>query len=113
MANVENLKPIKKGQLSNEELKKRASTGGKKSGEVRRAKSLLSKNFAEFLAGTHDVVISGQRKKVSGQTLINSVVSKVLAEGNGSSVDLLRLIWEATESPPKKKFDINAYMRKS
>lgn len=33
-----NLKPIKKGQLSKEELKKRQSNGGKKSGEVRRAK---------------------------------------------------------------------------
>lgn len=33
-----NLKPIKKGDLSNEELKRRQSNGGKKSGEVRRAK---------------------------------------------------------------------------
>ena len=33
-----NLKPIKSGDLSNEELKKRQSNGGKKSGEVRRAK---------------------------------------------------------------------------
>ncbi len=33
-----NLKPIKKGDLSKEELKKRQSNGGKKSGEVRRAK---------------------------------------------------------------------------
>jgi hypothetical protein len=32
-----NLKPIKKGDLSNEELKKRQRNGGKKSGEVRRA----------------------------------------------------------------------------
>lgn len=113
MATIKNLKPIKKGQLSKEELARRGHVGGIKSGEVRRAKSLLSKNFADFLAGEHDVVISGQRKKVSGQKLINSVVSKVLAEANGSSVDLLRLIWEATESPPKKKFDINQYMRKS
>lgn len=33
-----NLKPIKKGDLSEEELKKRQSNGGKKSAEVRRAK---------------------------------------------------------------------------
>ena len=33
-----NLKPIKKGELSNEELKKRQSNGGKKSAEVRKAK---------------------------------------------------------------------------
>ena len=36
MANNENLKPIRKGQLSKEELKKRQSNGGKKSGERRR-----------------------------------------------------------------------------
>ncbi len=34
----ENLKPIKKGQLSKEEAKKRGSKGGKKSAEVRREK---------------------------------------------------------------------------
>ncbi len=34
----ENLKPIKKGELTKEEAKKRGSTGGKKSGEVRREK---------------------------------------------------------------------------
>ena len=33
-----NLKPYKKGELSSEEAKKRGSEGGKKSGEVRRAK---------------------------------------------------------------------------
>lgn len=34
----QNLKPIKKGDLTDEELKKRASNGGKKSGEARRKK---------------------------------------------------------------------------
>ena len=33
-----NLKPIKKGELSSEEAKRRGSNGGKKSGEVRREK---------------------------------------------------------------------------
>lgn len=33
-----NLKPIKKGDLTSEEAKRRGSSGGKKSGEVRRAK---------------------------------------------------------------------------
>lgn len=36
MANNENLKPIKKGELSKEEAKKRGAKGGKKSGEKRR-----------------------------------------------------------------------------
>lgn len=44
----DNLKPIKKGQLSNEELKRRQSNGGKKSGEARKHKRLL-KDTIEML----------------------------------------------------------------
>lgn len=36
MANNENLRPIKKGELSKEEAKARGAKGGKKSGEKRR-----------------------------------------------------------------------------
>lgn len=36
MANNENLKPIKKGELTKEEAKKRGANGGKKSAEKRR-----------------------------------------------------------------------------
>lgn len=45
MANNENLRPIQKGQLSKEELKKRQSNGGKKSGQVRRERA----NFKNIL----------------------------------------------------------------
>lgn len=113
MANNKNLKPIKKGELSSAEAKRRGAIGGIKSGQVRKEKKLLSQNFAEFLARDHDVTISGKKEKISGQKLINSVVSNILSEGGRSSVEMLRLIWEATESPPKKKFDVNQYMRKS
>ena len=41
MANSENLKPIKKGQLTKEEAKRRGSNGGIKSGDVRRARKTL------------------------------------------------------------------------
>ena len=34
MANSENLKPVKKGDLTKEEAKRRGSNGGKKSGEI-------------------------------------------------------------------------------
>lgn len=45
MANNENLKPIKKGELTSEEAKKRGSNGGKKSGQVRRERA----NFKNIL----------------------------------------------------------------
>lgn len=49
MANVQNLKPIKKGQLSKEEAKRRGSLGGKKSAEVRRSMKSFRQVFEEEL----------------------------------------------------------------
>lgn len=47
MANIENLKPIRKGDLSNEELKKRQSNGGKKSAQARAEKKLIKDRILE------------------------------------------------------------------
>jgi hypothetical protein len=47
MANIENLKPIQKGELSKEEAKKRGSIGGKKSAEARREKKLIKDRILE------------------------------------------------------------------
>lgn len=47
MANIENLKPIQKGELSKEEAKKRGSIGGKKSAEARREKKLIRDRILE------------------------------------------------------------------
>ena len=46
---LKNLKPIQKGELSKEELKKRQSNGGKKSVQVQRENKLLSKVAEEKL----------------------------------------------------------------
>ena len=46
---LKNLKPIQKGELSREELKKRQSNGGKKSAQVQRENKLLSKVAEEKL----------------------------------------------------------------
>lgn len=48
MANEENLKPFKAGDISSEEAKKRGSKGGIKSGEVRRAKKTM-KEMLDYL----------------------------------------------------------------
>lgn len=49
MANSENLKPIQKGQLSKDELKKRQSNGGKKSAQIRKEKKLMRQVAEEKL----------------------------------------------------------------
>lgn len=48
MANNENLRPIKKGELSSEEAKRRGSRGGINSGKARRQKKLLKELMMEF-----------------------------------------------------------------
>lgn len=57
MSNIQNLKPIK--NLSSEEAKKRGSIGGKKSAEVRRARSTFNKSLIEALekSGTQDSIV--------------------------------------------------------
>lgn len=47
MPNIENLKPIKKGELSKEEAKKRGSNGGKASVEARREQKIFKQAIAE------------------------------------------------------------------
>lgn len=47
MANEQNLKPIRKGDLSKEELKKRQSNGGKKSAEARKERKLIKDRILE------------------------------------------------------------------
>lgn len=48
--NEQNLKPIKKGELTKEEAKKRGSNGGKKSAKVRKQKKLFKEIFIELLS---------------------------------------------------------------
>ena len=48
---VENLIPIRKGDLSSEEAARRGSAGGKKSGEVRRRKRELKESLEVILQG--------------------------------------------------------------
>lgn len=47
MPNIENLKPIKKGELSREEAKKRGSNGGKASVQARKEQKIFKQAIAE------------------------------------------------------------------
>nr|DAT84171.1 MAG TPA: hypothetical protein [Caudoviricetes sp.] len=55
--NEENLKPIKKGELSREEAKKRGRAGGIKSGEARREKKMFKKAIEKQLGQSIDGMI--------------------------------------------------------
>ena len=78
MANNENLKPIKKGELTSEEAKRRGSNGGKKSVEVRRARKTLREDLLVMLS-TGDT-----------QEKINLALIKQAMKGNIKAFAILR-----------------------
>lgn len=103
MANNENLKPIKKGELTKEEAKKRGSNGGKKSAIVRKQKKefkelfieLLSYNIEEFT--TNEELLEKLAEinplfahKIDVKTVISAQVIKRAINGDLTAVSLLR-----------------------
>jgi len=78
MANEQNLKPIKKGQLSKEEAKRRGSKGGKKSAEVRKARKTFSEDLIEALS-------DGKTQKQILNALLNQC-----RQGNVRAFEILR-----------------------
>jgi hypothetical protein len=81
-----------------EERAEIARKGGIASGIAKREKKLMSQIYAEFLEKEHDIIgKDGIKKKLEGQALLNSVMSKVLSRGDSSAVSLMREIRQATE----------------
>lgn len=76
MANEQNLKPIRKGDLSKEELKKRQSNGGKKSAEVRRENKLIKDRILERMGET------------DWNTMIDGLIER--AKDNDKAFEILR-----------------------
>lgn len=83
MPNEENLKPIKKGQLSKEELKKRQSNGGKKSGEKRRERKLLKEELLMLLANDETqkkISLALLKKALEGDVKAFEVIRDTIGE---------------------------------
>ena len=91
-----NLKP--QSERTKEEQSNIARMGGIASGKARKEKKLMSQIYADFLMKEHEITDkTGELKKISGQSLCNRVMSKVLSRGDSSSVRLLKEIREGTE----------------
>ena len=89
--NPQNLVP-----LTTEKARKIGAIGGKRSGEVKREKKLLSSMYAEILSKGFEV--DGQRLS------LDEVVSTIISQNNSASVSMLKEIREATEG---SKLDVN------
>lgn len=92
----DNLIPL--SERTKEEQREIARMGGIASGKARKEKKLMSQIYADFLIKEHEVVgKDGIKKKLSGEQLLSSVMSKVLSRGDSSSVSLMKEIREAVE----------------
>lgn len=93
MANEQNLIPIKKGELTSEEAKKRGSNGGKASGEARRRKRTMLDDLNRILNEENAQGVSYQELATLG--LIKGAV-------NGSSKNY-ELIYNLIQDREKKQ----------
>lgn len=103
MANNENLKPIKKGQLTKEEAKRRGSNGGKKSAMVRKQKKEFKELFIDLLSydienfTTNEELLEKLREinplfaqNIDVKTVISAQVIKKAINGDLNAISMLR-----------------------
>ena len=103
MANNENLKPIKKGELTKEEAKKRGSNGGKKSAKVRKQKKLFKEIFIELLSYDIEKFTTNEElleklaeinplfaHKIDVKTVISAQVLKKAINGDLAAISMLK-----------------------
>lgn len=96
MANEQNLKPF--NALTEKEQREIAKKGGKASVKAKKEKKFMSQIYAEFLLKEHTILSKeGLPEKVTGDQLLNKVMSKVLSRGDSAAVSLMKEIREATE----------------
>lgn len=77
MANSDNLKPIKKGELSKEELKKRQKNGGKKSVEVRAQKKTMREMLDYLLE--KEITNNKGEKATTLEAMMTAVCKKAIS----------------------------------
>lgn len=101
--NEQNLKPIKKGDLTSEEAKKRGSNGGKKSAKIRKQKKLFKEIFIELLSydiekfTTNEEILERLAEinplfahKIDVKTVISAQVLKRAINGDLAAISMLK-----------------------
>jgi len=95
--NDENLIPLKKGQLTSEEAKRRGANGGKKSGEARRRKRDLREGL--------EILLSKPMKKGKATDIekLKALGKDTVSEANLTAEDVinLALIQRAAKGDPR------------
>ncbi len=105
-----NLKPIKKGDLSKEELKKRQSNGGKKSGEVRRQKR-DAREAARYILGlaAKGYIIDGAKQvgvdEKDGITNLEALYARLYAMAMNGNLEAAAMLFKSAGMDPKENRD--------
>jgi hypothetical protein len=86
MGNEQNLRPIRPGELSKEEAKKRGKKGGIASGEARRKKKLLRDCLNDLLAQEYDT----KNGKITGSELLSAQLMQKALKGDVKAFEVLR-----------------------
>lgn len=113
--NKENLRPIRKGELSKEEAKRRGRKGGLASARARRTRKALSEIAAECLSkklpdgslldALHDAGLATEKNLTVGAAYVYSVLKSAM-EGNAQAMRIvLDLVDENPEFKHKKDMD--------
>ena len=111
--NEENLRTIQKGQLSKEELKKRQSNGGKKSGQVRRERKAFKESLLMLLEmkAPEQIVVQIKKtlpklkdKDLNYQNAILVSLLQQAVKGNTKAVELIR---DTIGEKPKEVVEIS------
>lgn len=93
---LKNLKPIK--PLSHEEAVRQGRKGGKKSGEVRKEKKLISQMLAEWVGADHEIKSKdGTVRKMSTNEMFETAINRGLLSGGSVAVSTMKFVHEATE----------------
>jgi len=100
----DNLKPIQKGQLSKEELKKRQKNGGIKSGEVRKEKKLLKDTIAmmlEMKAPDHLKVELEDKLGINVDTIQDLITSGLMGKAMSGDAKAFEVLRDTVGQKPK------------
>lgn len=89
----ENLRPVR----TKEEARARGANGGKRSGEVRREKKLLSQVYLDLLAKKFPATGGKGPKAETGAERIANRLMSIIDEGGSAGVAAAREVREATE----------------
>ena len=93
VANNQNLQPIKKGELSSEEAKRRGSIGGIASGKARRQKAMFKDSLQKILASNIKIPTIDPNKPIKMDKDILNLLEKLESIGvNTKELPLIDLI---------------------